>query len=243
MFTEPKIDTRAALPYLGIRRRVSMGEFGPLIPEALDQTMAWLDAEGIQADGPPLIRYHACPTECGAEAFVDVCVGWPLAKAVSAPEGFEADTLPAGRYASLVFTGVENGMAGNGVLIDWARAQGLQGRLAAGGRRRLRRPGRAPDRWPGGRSRSSELAERSRDQTRSLRARRRQAGEPLPYCVYRRYARRGPMCGLLRASCLEALVWQASSRCPLRDEARRAAEAGDALQCAPLLISCPRRLP
>lgn len=125
MFTEPKIDTRAPLPYVGIRSRVSMGEFGPQIPDALDRTMAWLDAQGIQPDGPPLIRYHACPTECGPEAFVEVCVGWPLAKPVAAPEGFEADSLPAGRYASLVFTGVENGMAGNGALIDWARAQGL----------------------------------------------------------------------------------------------------------------------
>ena len=35
------------------------------------------------------------------------------------------DALPAGRYASLVYTGVENGVPANGALIDWARAQGL----------------------------------------------------------------------------------------------------------------------
>jgi DNA-binding transcriptional MerR regulator len=34
--------------------------------------------------------------------------------------------LPAGRYASLVYTGRDRGYAGNGVLINWAQKQGLK---------------------------------------------------------------------------------------------------------------------
>jgi hypothetical protein len=37
-----------------------------------------------------------------------------------------ADSLPAGRYAALTFTGVENGIKGNAALIDWAATQGIQ---------------------------------------------------------------------------------------------------------------------
>ena len=37
-----------------------------------------------------------------------------------------ADVLPAGRYASLVYTGIENGITGNRALIEWAAAQGIQ---------------------------------------------------------------------------------------------------------------------
>ena len=36
-----------------------------------------------------------------------------------------ADILPAGRYASLVYTGIENGIAGNAALLNWGAARGL----------------------------------------------------------------------------------------------------------------------
>jgi hypothetical protein len=40
--------------------------------------------------------------------------------------GIRKDALPAGRYASLVYAGVENGIAGDGALIDWAVGQGIE---------------------------------------------------------------------------------------------------------------------
>lgn len=39
-------------------------------------------------------------------------------------EPFVTGTWPEGNYASLVFTGIENGIAGNAALIDWARQHG-----------------------------------------------------------------------------------------------------------------------
>ncbi|MDR7131471.1 hypothetical protein J2X69_003835 [Algoriphagus sp. 4150] len=34
--------------------------------------------------------------------------------------------LPEGKYASLIFTGVDNGIAGNAALIDWGKSMGLE---------------------------------------------------------------------------------------------------------------------
>ena len=63
---------------------------------------------------------------------LEVTIAFPIASAVTGEERIIADgriisdAMPAGRYASLVFTGVENGVPGNAVLIDWAKAQGLR---------------------------------------------------------------------------------------------------------------------
>jgi hypothetical protein len=37
-----------------------------------------------------------------------------------------AGTLPAGRYASLVYTGVGRGYSGNKALLDWGASEGLK---------------------------------------------------------------------------------------------------------------------
>jgi hypothetical protein len=37
-----------------------------------------------------------------------------------------AEVLPAGRYAALIYRGVQNGIAGNAALLAWGAAQGLQ---------------------------------------------------------------------------------------------------------------------
>jgi effector-binding domain-containing protein len=124
--TEPKLDNRKALPYVAIRSQVTMQEMPTVIPRYIGEVAAWLEQQGIEPDGPPLIRYHVIPASVDMTGNLDIAVGWPIANAVSGSDRIIADLLPTGRYASLIYTGVENGIAGNGVLIEWARTQGIQ---------------------------------------------------------------------------------------------------------------------
>lgn len=124
--TEPKLDNREAQPYVGIRSQVSMGEMPNVIPQHIGEVIGWLGQQGIEPDGPPIIRYHVCPTIADRAALVDMTVGWPVARLLTGNDRIAADALPAGRYASLVYTGVENGVPANGILIDWAKENGIQ---------------------------------------------------------------------------------------------------------------------
>jgi len=121
--TQPQIQERPAQPYAGVRSQVPMRALPTVIPQQIGEVAAWLEQQGIAPVGPPLVRYHACPTTTGPDSMFDIVVGWPVATALDGTDRIEADALPAGRYASLVYTGVENGIAGNGALIDWAAAQ------------------------------------------------------------------------------------------------------------------------
>jgi hypothetical protein len=124
--TDPKLENRKAQPYVGIRSDVTMQELPTIIPQCIGEVAAWLAQQGMKPDGPPIMRLHRCPPVPGPDASVDVTVGWPVADALAGNGRIAADVLPAGRYASLIYTGVENGVAGNGVLIDWAAGQGLR---------------------------------------------------------------------------------------------------------------------
>ncbi|MBZ0290336.1 MAG: GyrI-like domain-containing protein [Anaerolineae bacterium] len=124
--TEPKVENRDPQPYAGIRTQISMGEFPSIIPQYIDEVAEWLGKQGVAPDGPPIIRYHACPTMPGPDAMLDVAIGWPVANPLKGEGRIVADVLPAGRYASLVFTGVENGVKGNGVLVDWAKEKSIE---------------------------------------------------------------------------------------------------------------------
>jgi effector-binding domain-containing protein len=124
--TEPKLENREALPYVGIRSQVSMQEMPNIIPQHIGEVAGWLGQQGIEPDGPPIIRYHVCPTVAAGTALVDMTVGWPVVKPLTGNGHIVADALPTGRYASLVYTGVENGVPANAVLIDWAKENGVE---------------------------------------------------------------------------------------------------------------------
>jgi len=126
MRTEPKIENRNEQPYVGIRRQIPMHELPTVIPQHLGEVAAWLEQQRVEPDGPPLVRYHMCPASADMAGMLDIGVGWPVATALAGNERIIADVLPAGRYAALVYIGVENGIKGNGALIAWAAAQGIQ---------------------------------------------------------------------------------------------------------------------
>jgi effector-binding domain-containing protein len=126
MYTQPKIDDRQQQPYLGIRSQVPMRELPTIIPQQIGEVAGWLEQHGAAPAGPPIVRFHACPATAEMAAMLDIAVGWPVATAMAGNDRIIADALPAGRYASLIYTGVDNGIKGNAALIEWAAAQGLQ---------------------------------------------------------------------------------------------------------------------
>src|SRR5690242_394821 len=109
MMTEPKVEDRPAQPYMGVRTLATMDELPTAIPQGLDTVFAWLGQQGVAPAGPPFIRYHVIDME----RQLDIELGVPVAPGVDGDERVAAGVLPAGRYASLVYTGVANGIAAN----------------------------------------------------------------------------------------------------------------------------------
>jgi effector-binding domain-containing protein len=121
MITEPRVEERSAQPYVAMRTQAPMHQLPIVIPELLGTVFAWLGAQGVAPAGPPFIRYHVIDMA----ALLDVSLGVPVASAVSGDERVIAGEIPAGRYATLVYTGLQGGVEANAALLDWGAAQGL----------------------------------------------------------------------------------------------------------------------
>lgn len=121
MFSQPKIEERSAQPYVGISTQTTMAELGAVIPRLHDEVLGWLESKGLAPSGPPFIRYHVI--DMARE--LEVTLAWPVARNLEGDGLIAAGSLPAGRYGSLVYTGIENGIAGNGALLEWGAEQGL----------------------------------------------------------------------------------------------------------------------
>ena len=107
MFTEPKVEERTEQHYVAMRTQATMHELGTVIPQLLGDVFAWLGQHGIPPAGAPFIRYLVAASGDGR-----VCAG----------------VLPAGRYASLVYTGPYDGnglVEANAALLEWGAEQGL----------------------------------------------------------------------------------------------------------------------
>jgi effector-binding domain-containing protein len=122
--TEPKIEHRTAQNYVGIRTQVSMDELGSgIIPQLHDEVMGWLKSQAMEPSGAPFIRYHVI----NMPGMLDVEMGWPVAPAISGGDRVIAGTIPAGRYASVLYTGDYSGlMEANRVLIGWAEENAIE---------------------------------------------------------------------------------------------------------------------
>src|SRR5437762_3233531 len=119
--TEPKVEDRKEQPYMGIRTPATMQNLDRVIPQCLDEVFGLLGKHGVGPDYAPFIRYYVINMECQ----MDVEVGIPVASALPGEGQIQAGVLPAGRYASLVYTGIDNGIRANAALLDWGAQKGL----------------------------------------------------------------------------------------------------------------------
>jgi effector-binding domain-containing protein len=122
MITEPKIDNRKEQPTVGIRVQVPVSQMPQVIPQLMGEVAAWLGKQGVSPAGAPFVRYHVI----NMPGNLDIEMGWPVAKPMSGDGRVLSGVFPAGRYASLVYTGDYSGlMEATRVLVDWAKANGM----------------------------------------------------------------------------------------------------------------------
>ena len=86
-----------------------------VIPKLLGEVFTWLDKRGVAPVGAPFIRYHVI----NMSGNLDVELGVPVATALAGDDRVSPGVIPAGRYATLVYSGV-TGIKGNKALLDWA---------------------------------------------------------------------------------------------------------------------------
>jgi len=119
MFTVPKIERRKKQNYVAIRMAVPI-PFGKYLQPAWDEVYDWLKRKEIKPSGPGIIRYLT--TDMSKE--LDMDVGFTVDKAVKGNDRITADFLPAGRFATLLYTGPYKGKGifkATVALLEWAK--------------------------------------------------------------------------------------------------------------------------
>jgi effector-binding domain-containing protein len=122
MLTQPKLEFRKEQVYAAIRTAVPI-PFGKYLPPLYAEVESWLKDNGISntSSGPAIIRYLT--TDMSKK--LDIDVGFTIDKAMTGSDRIRVDVLPAGQYATLLYTGP---VKGKGVyhatvaLLDWANA-------------------------------------------------------------------------------------------------------------------------
>ena len=118
MLTEPKIERRKKQNYVAIRMAVPI-PFGKYLQPAWNEVYEWMMHGNIEPSGPAIIRYLT--TDMSKK--MDIDVGFTVAKAVKGNDRILADVLPAGRYATLLYTGPYRGKGiskATVALLEWA---------------------------------------------------------------------------------------------------------------------------
>src|SRR5438067_7630439 len=124
MISRPKVEERTEQPYVAMRTQAAMHGLETVIPQLLGEVFAWLGTQSAAPAGAPFIRYRVI----NMAAQLEIEVGIPVARAMSGDDRICAGVLPAGRYASLVYTGPYDGnglVEANAALLEWGTEQGL----------------------------------------------------------------------------------------------------------------------
>jgi effector-binding domain-containing protein len=119
MITEPKIERRGKQHYVAIRMAVPI-PFSKYLQPAWDEVYDWLQSKNIQPSGPAIIRYLT--TDMSKE--LDIDVGFTVDKVVRGDERITADSLPSGKYVTLLYTGPYKGKGifkATITLLEWAK--------------------------------------------------------------------------------------------------------------------------
>lgn len=123
MNREPQIQERAAQHYAGISRTVTMDGMSAAVDESFPELFAWLAGNGIEASGPPFIRYLIIDMAAGLEIELAVPVSAPVTGSGRVRPG----VLPEGSYAVLRHTGPYDGLiSANAALQRWAGEHGVE---------------------------------------------------------------------------------------------------------------------
>jgi effector-binding domain-containing protein len=127
MTTKPEVVERQAQPYVAIRAHVTWQTIGVTLPGLHPQVFAWLDQRGVPPAGHPFWKYNVIDMD----GEMEVEVGVPVPGTVDGDDRVLAGVLPAGRYATLRYTGHPDGLVGpTESLQEWAGQHNLTWDLA-----------------------------------------------------------------------------------------------------------------
>lgn len=116
----PTVADRAAQPYVGITKTVTMATI-PEIADQIPQLLGAMARQGLAPAGAPFLRYKIIDMD--RELVIEA--GVPVDAGSVAPEGAAAGALPAGRYAVVVHHGHPDGLVdATSGLLDWANGEG-----------------------------------------------------------------------------------------------------------------------
>jgi len=104
---------------MGIRTIAPFKGMSKVIDQMSKELNTWVSENKVKTSGPPFLRFHVIDMR----GFMDIAFCVPVRKALPDDGDIKADVLPAGRYASLIYSG--GGISANRALIEWVRAQGL----------------------------------------------------------------------------------------------------------------------
>ncbi|WFE94867.1 GyrI-like domain-containing protein [Micromonospora sp. WMMD987] len=120
----PVIIERAAQPYVGIRRSVTMRTIGGFFG-TLSELIAWVAAQGVIPPGPDFIRYHVI--DMAGELEIEAGVPLPAGAEVAVEAPMRIDVLPAGRYLTTTHVGDPDDLvAVTGAFLAWAEQHGMR---------------------------------------------------------------------------------------------------------------------
>ena len=125
MLTEPKLEDRKEQHYLAIRTAVPL-PFDKYLQPLWKEVEAELKSQRIplSSSGPAIIRYLT--TDMSKK--LDIDVGFVVDRPARGNERIIADILPAGRYATILYTGSYRGKGifkATVALLDWAKKNGI----------------------------------------------------------------------------------------------------------------------
>jgi effector-binding domain-containing protein len=117
MIGQVKLDYRTEKLYMGIRTQVPMSGMSKVVQKLFKEMTIWVKKQGVEPVGPPFLRFHVIDMQ----GEMDIEVGFPVSEVLtSSDERVKTGVIPAGRYASLIYSG--SGFAGNKALVEWAKA-------------------------------------------------------------------------------------------------------------------------
>lgn len=117
---KPKIDERPEQPYMGIRVQTPFKGMGKVADKLFKEMTLWMQGHGAELAAPPFLRFHVIDME----GEMDIESGFPVKAHLPGDARVKPGMIPAGRYASLIYTG--SGYSGNKALIEWAKANGIE---------------------------------------------------------------------------------------------------------------------
>jgi effector-binding domain-containing protein len=100
MAQQCELKERAKQPTLMIRTTTSMQDLSNVLGKAYGAIVQYLGSLGVAPAGPPLAVYYNMDMEN-----LDIGIGFPVAKALPGEGKIQAGEIPAGKYASCLYTG------------------------------------------------------------------------------------------------------------------------------------------